>query len=85
MTCSRIGELAGTKGLPSPPVDLKRTKGTDREGGNRVSAMAWMPGKIKAGIKNHEIIGGLDFMATFASLGGAKLPEKDLGILGSWQ
>lgn len=41
--------------------------------------MAWMPGKIKVGIKNHEIIGGLDFMATFTSLGGAKLPEKDLG------
>jgi arylsulfatase len=37
-----------------------------------------MPGKIKAGSKNHDIVGGLDFMATFAALAGVKLPEKDL-------
>jgi arylsulfatase len=46
---------------------FRGTKGTDREGGNRVPAIAWMPGKIKAGEKNHDIVGGLDFMATFAS------------------
>jgi arylsulfatase len=56
---------------------FRGTKGTVREGGNRVPAMAWMPGKIKAGSKNSEIVGGLDFMATFAALGGAKLPEND--------
>ena len=28
---------------------FRGTKGTDREGGNRVPAIAWMPGKIKAG------------------------------------
>ena len=56
---------------------FRGTKGTDREGGNRVPAIAWMPGRIKAGETNHEIVGGLDFMATFAALGGAKLPEKD--------
>ncbi len=57
---------------------FRGTKGTDREGGSRVPAIAWMPGKIKAGSKNHGIIGGLDFMATFSSLAGIKLPEKDL-------
>jgi len=56
---------------------FRGTKGTDREGGNRVPAMAWMPGKVKAGSKSHDVVGGLDFMATFAALGGAKLPEKD--------
>jgi arylsulfatase len=56
---------------------FRGTKGTDREGGNRVPALAWMPGKIKADVKNHDIVGGLDFMATFASLGGVKLPEND--------
>ncbi|MCB1823090.1 MAG: arylsulfatase [Candidatus Competibacteraceae bacterium] len=56
---------------------FRGTKGTDREGGNRVPAVAWMPGKIKAGSKNADIVGGLDFMATFASLAGIKLPEKD--------
>jgi arylsulfatase len=56
---------------------FRGTKGTDREGGNRVPAIAWMPGKIKEGVRNFDILGGLDLMATFAELGGAKLPKKD--------
>ena len=56
---------------------FRGTKGTVREGGNRVPAIAVMPGKIKPGIKNHDIIGGLDLMATFASLAGVELPKKD--------
>jgi arylsulfatase A-like enzyme len=56
---------------------FRGTKGTVREGGNRVPALAWMPGKIAAGKKNHDIVGGLDLMATFASVAGIKLPEKD--------
>jgi arylsulfatase A-like enzyme len=56
---------------------FRGTKGTLREGGNRVPAIAWMPGKIQANAKNHDIIGGLDLMATFASVGGAKLPVND--------
>ncbi len=56
---------------------FRGTKGTEREGGNRVPAIAWMPGKIKAGAKNHDILGGLDLMATFAAVAGVKLPEND--------
>jgi arylsulfatase A-like enzyme len=56
---------------------FRGTKGTVREGGNRVPAIAVWPGKIKPGVRNHEIIGGLDLMATFASVAGVKLPEKD--------
>jgi arylsulfatase len=56
---------------------FRGTKGTVREGGNRVPAIAWMPGKIKADSKNHDIVGGLDLMATFASVAGQKLPEND--------
>jgi arylsulfatase A-like enzyme len=56
---------------------FRGTKGTVREGGNRVPAIAWMPGKIKPNAKNHEILGGLDLMATFAAVGGAKLPTQD--------
>jgi arylsulfatase A-like enzyme len=55
---------------------FRGTKGTVREGGNRVPAIAWGPG-IKAGSRNYDIVGGLDYMATFASLAGVKLPEKD--------
>ena len=57
---------------------FRGTKGTDREGGNRVPAIAWWPGKIKAGSRNYDILGGLDLMATFASLAKIKLPDKDL-------
>jgi arylsulfatase len=57
---------------------FRGTKGTVREGGNRVPAIAVWPGKIKAGVKNHEIVGGLDLMATFASVAGIKaLPQND--------
>ncbi|MGA9572935.1 MAG: arylsulfatase [Lysobacterales bacterium] len=56
---------------------FRGTKGTVREGGNRVPAIAWMPGKIKANSKNHDILGGLDLMATFAAVAGIDLPTKD--------
>ena len=56
---------------------FRGTKGTVREGGNRVPAIAVWPDKIKPDTKNHEILGGLDLMATFASVAGVKLPEKD--------
>jgi arylsulfatase A-like enzyme len=55
---------------------FRGTKGTVREGGNRVPAIAWGPG-IKAGSRNYDIVGGLDYMATFAAMAGVKLPEKD--------
>jgi arylsulfatase A-like enzyme len=56
---------------------FRGTKGTVREGGNRVPAFAVWPGKIAPGSVNHEIVGGLDLMATFASVGGVKLPTND--------
>lgn len=56
---------------------LRGTKGTVREGGNRVPAIAWMPGKIAAGAKDHSLMGGLDLMATFAAVAGVKLPVND--------
>jgi arylsulfatase len=56
---------------------FRGTKGTVREGGNRVPAIAWMPGKIAANSRNHDIVGGLDLMATFAALAGEDLPTKD--------
>lgn len=56
---------------------FRGTKGTVREGGNRVPAIAVWPGHTPADVKNHEIIGGLDLMATFASVAGVKLPTED--------
>jgi arylsulfatase len=56
---------------------FRGTKGSPREGGSRVPAIAVWPGKIKPGSKNHDILGGLDLMATFAAVAGTKLPTKD--------
>jgi arylsulfatase A-like enzyme len=56
---------------------FRGTKGTVREGGNRVPAFVRWPGKIQAHSKSDDIVGGLDLMATFASLAGVELPKKD--------
>jgi arylsulfatase len=56
---------------------FRGTKGTVREGGNRVPAFAIWPGKIKGGVRNHDICGGLDLMATFAAVAGIELPTND--------
>jgi len=56
---------------------FRGTKGNDREAGSRVPAMAWWPDQIEAGSSSHDIVGGLDLMATFAALAGVELPEKD--------
>jgi arylsulfatase A-like enzyme len=56
---------------------LRGTKGTVREGGNRVPAFVRWPGKVAPHSKNDEILGGLDLMATFASIAGVDLPTED--------
>ena len=56
---------------------FRGTKGTVREGGNRVPAFVRWPGKVAPHSKSDDVVGGLDLMATFASLAGVKLPEKD--------
>ena len=56
---------------------FRGSKGTDREGGSRVPAFAVWKGKIAPGSKSSDIVGGLDFMATFAHLAGVELPKND--------
>jgi arylsulfatase len=56
---------------------FRGTKGTDREGGSLVPAIARWPGTIPARLETHSIAGGLDLMATFAALAGLDLPTKD--------
>lgn len=56
---------------------FRGTKGTVREGGNRVPAIVRWPGKIEPDTKSAAIVGGLDLMATFASVAGVALPTED--------
>ena len=52
------------------------TKGTGREGGSRVPALAWWPGHIKPNGSSWDIVGRLDLMATFASLARPTCPPR---------
>jgi len=56
---------------------FRSTKGTDREGGSRVPSMVRWPGHVKPDSKSDDIVGGLDIMATFASIAGVELPTED--------
>jgi arylsulfatase A-like enzyme len=56
---------------------FRGTKGTVREGGNRVPAIVRWPGKVEPSTKSAAVVGGLDLMATFASLAGIDLPTQD--------
>ncbi|MEZ5827329.1 MAG: arylsulfatase [Hyphomicrobiales bacterium] len=56
---------------------FRSTKGTVREGGNRVPTMVRWPGKVAAGSRSDDILGNLDLMATFASVAGIELPKED--------
>jgi arylsulfatase A len=40
------------------------------EGGHRVPAIAWWPGKIKAGVRSAEMIVGFDLFPTFTDIAG---------------
>ena len=50
-------------------------KGSMLEGGSRVPLVVNWPGTTPAGKVNHDLTDFSDFFATFAELGGAKLPE----------
>jgi arylsulfatase len=56
---------------------FRGTKGTVREGGNRVPAIVRWPGHVKPDTKSAAVVGGLDLMATFASVAGITLPTED--------
>ncbi len=53
---------------------LSGYKGSLWEGGHRVPAVAYWPGRIKAGTITDETVLGMDLFATMASIAGAKPP-----------
>jgi arylsulfatase len=56
---------------------FRGTKGTVREGGNRVPTLVRWPAKVAPGSKSDDILGNLDLMATFAAVAGIELPKED--------
>ena len=55
---------------------LRGAKGTSWEGGVRVPAIAWAPGRVPAGRETDAIMATLDVLPTFASLADVPWPES---------
>lgn len=53
---------------------LRGAKGSSWEGGMRVPAILWGPGRVPAGRESDAIVSTLDVMPTFAALAGASAP-----------
>ena len=56
-------------------MPLRGKKGSEWEGGHRIPAIAWWPGKIKPGIANDDLYISLDLMPTMLDLAGVSAPE----------
>jgi arylsulfatase A-like enzyme len=69
------GHARAAPGPSSYKYPLRSTKGTVWEGGHRVPAIAWWPGRIKPGTVNNDLFIGMDLMPTMLELAGAGAPE----------
>jgi arylsulfatase A-like enzyme len=66
----------GPEGAGSPGP-LTYGKGNINEGGIRIPAIAWQPGKIPAGRLIKDPASTLDFFPTFAAMAAAPMPARD--------
>ena len=57
---------------------LRDGKGSTWEGGMRVPGLIWWPGKVLAGVVQHEMGLTMDLLPTIAAISGAKLPDVQL-------
>lgn len=64
---------------------LRGSKGSTLEGGIRVPAIAWWPGRIPAGSSTDAMTAMMDVLPTFAKLAGAALPgDRKLDGVDLW-
>lgn len=64
--------------FPSGSPKLRGGKGTVYEGGHKVPAIAWWPGRIQAGGVSGEPLISIDVMPTLLDLAGATAPRRPL-------
>ena len=64
--------------FPSGSPKLRGRKGSVYEGGHKVPAIAWWPGKIAAESESDEPLISIDIMPTLLKLAGAETPKKPL-------
>ncbi len=75
------GQYLNYQGETWPSVgsngQLRGEKSDLYEGGHRVPAIAWWPGKIPAGSQNHETLASFDLLPTFLELTGQPFPDSE--------
>ena len=69
-----ISDNGGTRENRTTGPSLRGLKGSVFEGGHRVPAIAYWPGRIKPGVTDAPAM-TMDLLPTFASLAGAPLPD----------
>lgn len=67
------GAIGAGSNLP-----FRGNKFSHYEGGHRVPAIAWWPGRIQAGTICDQLTVGMDLLPTFLQLAGQPLPERPL-------
>jgi arylsulfatase A len=64
--------------FPSGSPNLRGGKGSVYEGGHKVPAIAWWPGRIQPGGVSDQLLTSLDVMPTLLNLAGARFPDRPL-------
>lgn len=60
----------GDVGMGPAEMPFRGSKFSQYEGGHRVPAVAWWPGKIKAGVKSAAFLAGFDLFPTLTDIAG---------------
>jgi arylsulfatase len=71
----RIAARQAVRALGGQTGPLRGGKGSAWEGGYRVPAIWWGPGRIPAGRASDALLTTLDILPTFAAMAGASLPQ----------
>lgn len=80
-----LSDNGGTPRASNKP--LRGNKGSVFEGGMRVPALAWWPGRVPKGLVSDAVVSNMDVLPTFAALAGSTAPKdrridgKDLSQL----
>lgn len=73
-----FSDNGASRDFPSGNPDFRGNKGSLYEGGHRVPAIIWWPGKIKPGTESKELLITIDVMPTLLSLAGVKIGKPAL-------
>jgi arylsulfatase A-like enzyme len=71
-----LSDNGGTQRSVNTP--LRGFKSSTLEGGMRVPAVAWWPGRVPVGRSSDAVVSNMDILPTFAELSGGPLPKRKI-------